>query len=304
MANMSPGRLGRRSSRTAGRSVGRAAGSRCEEPFDTVAESADVCADLVCRSAAGDISGVDAVDADREEIVPLDLVQDVGLAQFAEAAEDVACFELVVDLAVSGAWEVVEFGDGFLVWTVGSARCRCSDASEDPVVEAVHRLVDSGDDVNGVDDEVVEGLAEACSVVGVSELPEAGPEGRQQQDGGVLVAVLASGGESSDDVVMVVVATMCEVLEQFGRRPAVQVRVMCPADGQALSSAAGREPAGGKDEASVSLVRGGHWWSSCAWVRGHTVNAGCCWIRDCPRDLWDSGRATGAVAWTVASVVA
>lgn len=80
-----------------------------------MAESADVCADLVCGSASGDISGVDAVDADREEIVPLDLVQDVGLAQFAEPAEDVACFELVVDLAVSGAWEVVEFGDGFLV---------------------------------------------------------------------------------------------------------------------------------------------------------------------------------------------
>ena len=43
---------------------------------------------------------------------------------------------------------VVEFGDEFLVWAYRSSRCRCSDTEEDPV----YRRVDSGDDVNGVDD--------------------------------------------------------------------------------------------------------------------------------------------------------
>src|SRR4051794_28918881 len=111
------------------RSAGRAAGSRGEEPLDTAAESADVGAHLAGGSATGDISGEGAVDAHRDEVVPFGFVKDVGLAQFAEAAEGLACFELVDDVAVSGAWEVVEFRDEFFARPDWSARCCRSDAA-------------------------------------------------------------------------------------------------------------------------------------------------------------------------------
>ena len=178
--NTMTGRRGRRSSSIAGRSAGQLEASRCEESFEAVAESADVGAYLAGGSAAGDISGVGAVDAYRHEVVPVGAMHGVGPAQFAQPAEHVGCFDLVDNVALPCTWDVVKFGDGFFVGPFGSAGCCRSDAAEDAVVEAVHRRIDAGDHVNGVDDEIVEGFAETCPVVVVGELPQAGSKGGEQ----------------------------------------------------------------------------------------------------------------------------
>ena len=141
-----------------------------------MAESADVGAYLAGGSAASDVSGEGAVDSHSDEVVPVGGVHGVRAAQLTESAQNVAGIDLVDDVIVCCTWDVVEFGDWFFGGPFGSAwRCR-SDAPEDAVVEAVQRRIDSGDHVNGVDDEIVEGSAEACSVVGVGELPQAGPQ--------------------------------------------------------------------------------------------------------------------------------